>query len=142
MFIQFTQYLIAFGFQHGQTHYDKDNTMKIKRALPTLSAFILLCAVQTGFAQSVTFHQKASEAIQPIAGNLALSIDIDVSGKVNDARVVRSSGSQKIDAEAVTWIRTQHLRPVTMNGDSIRFSAIKEINFSKSAPVQQIGLNR
>lgn len=121
---------------------NKDNIMKIKRALSTVFAFMLLSAAQTTLAQDITFHQKASEAVQPIIGNLALSIDIDASGQVNDARVVRSSGSKKIDADAVSWIRTQYMRPVTMNGDSIHFSAIKEINFSKTAPIQHAGLNR
>lgn len=116
--------------------------MKFKRALSSVFAFILLSAAQTGFAQDIAFHQKASEAVNPIVGNLALSIDIDASGQVNGARVVRSSGSKQIDAQAVTWIRTQHLRPVTMNGDPINFSAIKEINFSQPAAVQHAGLKR
>ncbi|MBF0804262.1 MULTISPECIES: energy transducer TonB [Neisseria] len=114
--------------------------MKIQRALSTVATFALLAGAQAAFAQGVTFHHKTSDAAAPISGNLAMRITINAEGNVSDARVIRSSGSAGIDAEAVNWIEAQYLRPVTMNGDPIDFSVIKEINFSKNAPVQHAGL--
>lgn len=114
--------------------------MKIQRALSAVAAFAILAGAQTAFAQSVTFYQKTSDASAPISGNLAMRITIDTEGNVSNARVVRSSGSAGIDAQAVNWIETQYLRPATMNGDSIDLSVIKEINFTKNAPVQHAGL--
>lgn len=114
----------------------------IKRALSTVAAFALLAGAQTAFAQGLTFHHKASDARTQISGNLAMRMTIDAEGTVSGVRVVRSSGSADIDAEAVKWAESQYMRPVTMNGDAIDFSVIKEINFSKTAPIQHAGLNK
>ncbi|MCS4533702.1 TonB family protein [Neisseria montereyensis] len=112
--------------------------MKIKHVLSTLTAFALFAGAQTALAQTVTFHDNHVNS--QTDGNVAMSIDISPSGKVSDARIVRSSGSATIDAEAISWIQSQYMRPVTMNGDNIQFSVIKEFKFSKTAPVQQAGL--
>ncbi|QEY26204.1 TonB family protein [Neisseria zalophi] len=112
--------------------------MKIKHVLPILTAFAFFAGTQIASAQNVTFHD--SNINSKADGDVAMSISIGPTGEVSNARIVRSSGSVTIDEEAINWIQSQYMRPVTMNGDAIQFSVIKEIKFSNTAPIQQAGL--
>ncbi|MDO1509353.1 MULTISPECIES: TonB family protein [unclassified Neisseria] len=115
--------------------------MNTRRILSTLTAFALLAGSQAALAEKVSFYQRASEASAPISGNVAMRLTIGIDGAVSNARVVRSSGSKVIDADAVKWMEAQFMRPVTKNGDPIEFSVVKEINFSTS-PAIQVSLKR
>ena len=114
-----------------QTLYEKGTIMNIRQTLS--SAFVaiaLFATAQTAVAQDVKFYQKASEAVSPITGNVAMRLTIMPDGNTENVRITRTSGSKSVDAAAVAWMEAQTMRPVKINGTPREFSIVKEINFS------------
>ncbi len=110
--------------------------MNIRRTLSTLLTLSLLAGAQQAMAADIVFHQKASEARAPIKGNVAMRLTLSPEGQTSDVRVIRSSGSQAIDQQAVAWMEAQTMQPVTKNNQPIEFSFVKEIKFSDADAVQ------
>ena len=59
-----------------------------------------------------------------------MRLTINPEGYPQDVRVVRSSGSKKVDSEAVSWMQQQRLTPVSQNGVTRSFSMVKEIKYA------------
>ncbi|EGV37173.1 energy transducer TonB [Neisseria weaveri] len=106
--------------------------MKFRHIISTAVALTVLGLSQTTLAKDIVFYQKASEATSPVSGNLAMRFTIKEDGSVNNIRITRSSGSQEVDSQAVSWMQTQSMSPATKNGQAIELSIVKEIKFSKT----------
>ena len=92
---------------------------------------LLLAFAATGaFAQDVRFYEKNNQVQGRIDGKVAMRLTINPEGYPQDVRVVRSSGSKKVDSEAVAWMQQQRLNPVSQNGVTRSFSTIKEIKYT------------
>lgn len=104
--------------------------MNIRRLSALLFAFSLMAGTQSALADNVRFYQKAAEIQAPVSGNVAMRLTLSPEGETSDVRIIRSSGSTKIDQLAVAWMEAQTMRPVTRNNQPIAFSFVKEIKFS------------
>ena len=101
----------------------------MKNCKPILG--LMLALVSAGaFAQDVHFYEKNSQAQGRIDGKVAMRLTINPEGYPQDVRVVRSSGSKKVDSEAVSWMQQQRLTPVSQNGVTRSFSMVKEIKYA------------
>lgn len=105
--------------------------MNVRRILSSaLLAATLLVGSQAVLAQNLQFYQKASQAVIPVAGNVAMRLTINPDGSTSDVRITRTSGSTAIDNAAVAWMQSQIMRPVMHNGKAEKFSIVKEIKYS------------
>ncbi|MFV2030700.1 TonB family protein [Neisseria sp. S1] len=90
----------------------------------------LLAAHLPAAASELRFYQKTSQATAPITGQVTMRLTIGTNGQTSNVRVIRTSGSQAIDAAAVSWMEKEIMQPVHVNGEPREFSIVKEINFS------------
>ncbi|EGZ44952.1 energy transducer TonB [Neisseria wadsworthii] len=109
--------------------------MSIRNILSTALVAAALFGAQSASAGEIQFFKKDSEvtaAKAQINGRLAVRMTIHTDGSLKDIRVTRSSGNQAIDNQAVAWMQTQTMRPVSINGEHQTFSVVKEIQFSNT----------
>ena len=107
--------------------------MNIRRLISSvLLAATLLAGSQAALAQSLQFYQKPSQASAPIAGSTVMRLTINPDGSTSDVRITRTSGSANIDNAAVSWMQSQIMRPVMLNGKGETFSIVKEIKYSNT----------
>lgn len=115
--------------------------MSIRKFLSTVLVAAALFGTQSASAAEIQFFKKHSEitaANAQINGKLAVRMTIQTDGSLKDIRVTRSSGNQAIDSQAVAWMQTQTMRPVSINGEHQAFSVVKEIQFSNTG--MQLGM--
>lgn len=62
-------------------------------------------------------------------GKLVLRVELDESGRIDKAKVIDSSGYERLDTAALTAVRTWQCNPSLRNGQPIRAVALQPFNF-------------
>lgn len=62
-------------------------------------------------------------------GKLVLRVELDESGRIDDAKVVDSSGYERLDTAALTAVKSWQCNPSRRNGQPIRAVALQPFNF-------------
>lgn len=62
-------------------------------------------------------------------GKLVLKVELDETGRIDDARVVDSSGYTRLDNAALEAVRSWRCRPSIRNGQPVRAIALQPFNF-------------
>lgn len=62
-------------------------------------------------------------------GKLVLKVELDETGRIEDARVVDSSGYSRLDNAALEAVRSWQCRPSMRNGQPVRAVALQPFNF-------------
>ncbi len=62
-------------------------------------------------------------------GKLILRVELDESGHIDDARVVDSSGYERLDKAALEAVKSWQCRPSMRNGQPVRAVALQPFNF-------------
>ncbi|MDT8364792.1 MAG: energy transducer TonB [Nitrosomonas sp.] len=62
-------------------------------------------------------------------GKLTLQVELDVSGKITQTKIVKSSGYSRLDNAALATVKTWRCRPATRDGQPVRTVALQPFNF-------------
>lgn len=62
-------------------------------------------------------------------GKLVLRVELDESGRIDDAKVINSSGYERLDAAALTAVKSWQCNPSLRNGQPVRAVALQPFNF-------------
>jgi protein TonB len=62
-------------------------------------------------------------------GKLVLRVELDESGRIDDAKVINSSGYERLDAAALTAVKSWQCNPSLRNGQPVRAIALQPFNF-------------
>lgn len=62
-------------------------------------------------------------------GKLVLRVELDESGRIDDAKVISSSGYERLDAAALTAVKSWQCNPSLRNGQPVRAVALQPFNF-------------
>lgn len=63
-------------------------------------------------------------------GKVVLRVELDETGRVSTAKVVTSSGSNRLDEAALAAVRTWRCHPAQRNGQTVRSLATQPFNFT------------
>lgn len=62
-------------------------------------------------------------------GKLVLRVELDENGRIDDAKVINSSGYERLDTAALTAVKSWQCNPSRRNGQPIRAVALQPFNF-------------
>ncbi len=62
-------------------------------------------------------------------GKLVLRVELDENGRIDDAKVIDSSGYERLDTAALTAVKSWQCNPSQRNGQPIRAVALQPFNF-------------
>ncbi|TXI17886.1 MAG: energy transducer TonB [Nitrosomonas sp.] len=62
-------------------------------------------------------------------GKLVLRVELDEKGHIDDAKVINSSGYERLDAAALTAVKNWQCNPSLRNGQPVRAVALQPFNF-------------
>ncbi len=62
-------------------------------------------------------------------GKLVLRVELDESGRIDEAKVISSSGYERLDAAALTAVKSWQCNPSLRNGQPVRAVALQPFNF-------------
>ncbi len=62
-------------------------------------------------------------------GKLVLRVELDERGRIDDAKVINSSGYERLDAAALTAVKGWQCNPSLRNGQPVRAVALQPFNF-------------
>ncbi len=62
-------------------------------------------------------------------GKLVLRVELDENGHIDDAKVINSSGYERLDAAALTAVKSWQCNPSLRNGQPVRAVALQPFNF-------------
>ncbi|SFE17320.1 energy transducer TonB [Nitrosomonas sp. Nm166] len=62
-------------------------------------------------------------------GKLVLRVELDENGRIDNAKVIDSSGYERLDTAALTAVKTWQCNPSLRNGQPIRAVALQPFNF-------------
>ncbi len=62
-------------------------------------------------------------------GNVELRVELDEKGRIDNARVINSSGYDRLDAAALTAVKSWQCNPSLRNGQPVRAVALQPFNF-------------
>ena len=62
-------------------------------------------------------------------GKLVLRVELDESGRIDDAKVLNSSGYERLDTAALAAVKSWHCNPSLRNGQPVRAIALQPFNF-------------
>jgi protein TonB len=62
-------------------------------------------------------------------GKLVLRVELDENGRIDDARVINSSGYERLDTAALSAVKSWQCNPSKRNGQPIRAVALQPFNF-------------
>jgi protein TonB len=62
-------------------------------------------------------------------GKLVLRVELDENGRIDDAKVIDSSGYERLDTAALTAVKSWQCNPSRRNGQPIRAVALQPFNF-------------
>jgi protein TonB len=62
-------------------------------------------------------------------GKLVLRVELDETGHIDDAKVINSSGYERLDAAALTAVKSWQCNPSLRNGQPVRAVALQPFNF-------------
>lgn len=62
-------------------------------------------------------------------GKLVLRVELDENGHIDDAKVINSSGYERLDAAALTAVKNWQCNPSLRNGQPVRAVALQPFNF-------------
>lgn len=62
-------------------------------------------------------------------GKLVLRVELDENGRIDDAKVINSSGYERLDAAALTAVKSWQCNPSLRNGQPVRAVALQPFNF-------------
>lgn len=62
-------------------------------------------------------------------GKLVLRVELDENGRIDDAKVINSSGYERLDSAALTAVKSWQCNPSMRNGQPVRAVALQPFNF-------------
>ncbi|MBY0500309.1 MAG: energy transducer TonB [Nitrosomonas sp.] len=62
-------------------------------------------------------------------GKLVLRVELDESGRIDEAKILNSSGYERLDTAALTAVKSWHCNPSLRNGQPVRAVALQPFNF-------------
>ncbi|SEF69632.1 energy transducer TonB [Nitrosomonas ureae] len=62
-------------------------------------------------------------------GKLVLRVELDESGRIDEAKILNSSGYERLDTAALTAVKNWHCNPSLRNGQPVRAVALQPFNF-------------
>jgi protein TonB len=62
-------------------------------------------------------------------GKLVLRVELDETGHIDDAKIINSSGYERLDAAALTAVKSWQCNPSLRNGQPVRAVALQPFNF-------------
>lgn len=62
-------------------------------------------------------------------GKLILRVELDETGHIDDAKIINSSGYERLDAAALTAVKSWQCNPSLRNGQPVRAVALQPFNF-------------
>ena len=62
-------------------------------------------------------------------GKLVLRVELDETGHIDEAKVINSSGYDRLDAAALTAVKSWQCNPSLRNGQPVRAVALQPFNF-------------
>lgn len=62
-------------------------------------------------------------------GKLVLRVELDESGRIDDAKVINSSGYERLDTAALAAVKSWHCNPSLRDGQPVRAVALQPFNF-------------
>ncbi len=62
-------------------------------------------------------------------GKLVLRVELDESGRIDEAKVLDSSGYERLDTAALAAVKSWHCNPSLRNGQPVRAVALQPFNF-------------
>jgi len=62
-------------------------------------------------------------------GKLVLRVELDENGRIDEAKILNSSGYERLDTAALTAVKNWHCNPSLRNGQPVRAVALQPFNF-------------